>query len=106
MIFGSLVAGIVLGLIAGGKITNLASVRLRLVQALFLGLFLRYAVELAIENGNDIASALRLPLFLAGFVLLLAGLWANRELPGMAIAFVGILLNAVAITTNSGYMPV
>jgi MFS family permease len=106
VLIGSLVAGIVLGLIAGGKVTNLANVRLRLVQALFLGLFLRYAVQFAIESGNDVASGLRLPLFLAGFVLLLIGLWANRELPGISIAFVGILLNAVAITTNAGYMPV
>jgi hypothetical protein len=106
VIVGSLVAGIVLALVAGGSITNLAAVRLRLVQVLFLGLFLRYAVQYAIENGNDVASGLRLPLFLAGFALLLIGLWANRNLPGMAIAFVGILLNAVAITTNGGYMPV
>src|SRR5689334_18079856 len=106
MLVGSLIAGIVLGLIAGGKLTNLASVQLRLVQALFLGLFLRYAVQFAIESGNDVASGLRLPLFLAGFAFLLAGLWANRNLPGMAIAFVGILLNAVAITTHGGYMPV
>jgi len=106
VLIGSLVAGIVLGLVAGGKITNLANVRLRFVQVLFLGLFLRYAVQFAIEGGNDVASGLRLPLFLAGFVLLLIGLWANRDLPGMAIAFVGILLNAVAITTNAGYMPV
>ncbi|HLX34678.1 MAG TPA: MFS transporter [Candidatus Limnocylindrales bacterium] len=106
MLIGSLVAGIVLGLIAGGRIENLASARLRLVQALFFGLFLRYAVEFAIESGNDIASGLRLPLFTIGFLFLLAGLWANRELPGIPLAFVGIVLNAVAVTTNAGYMPV
>src|SRR5439155_19082404 len=72
----------------------------------FLGLFLRYAVQFAIENGNDVASGLRLPLFAIGFLFLLAGLWANREQPGFALAFVGILLNAVAVTTNGGYMPV
>src|SRR5207247_554691 len=49
---------------------------------------------------------LRLPLFALGFLFLLAGLWANREQPGIPLAFVGILLNAVAVTTNSGYMPV
>ena len=106
MLIGSLVFGIVLGLIAGGRIENLASVKLRLVQALFLGLFLRYAVQFAIENGNDIASGLRLPLFAFAFLFLLLGLWANREQPGIALAFVGILLNAVAVTTNGGYMPV
>ena len=106
MLILSLVLGLVLGLFAGGKIDNLAFVRLRLVQLLFLGLILRYATQFAIENGNDIADATRLPLFATGFLLLLIGLWANREHPGIALAFVGILLNAVAIVTNGGYMPV
>ena len=106
MLIGSLVLGIVLGLIVGGKLENLAAVKLRLVQALFFGLFLRYAVQYAIENGNDVASGLRLPLFALAFLFLLAGLWANREQPGIVLAFVGILLNAIAVTTNGGYMPV
>jgi MFS family permease len=106
LLIGSLVLGLVLGLVAGGKLENLAAVKLRLVQALFFGLFLRYAVQFAIENGNDVASGLRLPLFAVAFLFLLAGLWANREQPGIVLAFVGILLNAVAVTTNAGYMPV
>src|SRR5512143_1034317 len=106
MLIGSLAVGLVLGLVAGGRLENLASVRLRLIQLVFLGLVLRYATQFAIEGGNDIADALRLPLFSGGFLLLLAGLWANREQPGLALAFVGILLNATAIVTNGGYMPV
>src|SRR5919107_5260578 len=106
MLIGSLVAGLVLGFLAGGRIDNLASVRLRLVQALFLGLILRYATQFAIENGNAVADGLRLPLFTFGFLSPLAGLWVNREHPGLPLAFVGILLNAVAIVTNGGFMPV
>lgn len=106
MLILSLVLGLVLGLIAGGHITNLASVRLRLVQLLFLGLVLRYATQFAIESGNGVADGLRLPLFAGGFALLLLGLWVNREQPGFALAFVGIVLNAAAIVSNGGYMPV
>jgi len=106
VLIGALVAGIVLGLLAGGRLDNLASVRLRLVQALFLGLLLRYATQYLIETGSDPAQALRLPLFAAGFLLLLGGLWVNREQPGLPLAFVGILLNAVALVVNGGYMPV
>ena len=106
MLIVSLFVGLVLGMVAGGRIENLASVRLRLVQLLFLGLVLRYATQFAIEGGNDMADALRLPLFAGGFLLLLIGLWVNREQPGLALAFVGILLNAVAIVTNGGFMPV
>ncbi|HXI44877.1 MAG TPA: MFS transporter, partial [Candidatus Acidoferrales bacterium] len=106
MLIGALVAGLVLGLLAGGHIFNLATVRLRLVQALFLGLFMRYAVQYAIESGNAPADALRLPLFTFGFLLLLAGLWVNRDHPGIPLAFVGILLNAIAMMVNGGFMPV
>src|SRR5512140_586408 len=106
MLIGALVAGLVLGLLAGGRFDNLASVRLRLVLALFLGLILRYAVQLAIESGNDPAQAFRLPLFTVGFALLLWALWANRSHPGIPLAFVGILLNATAMVINGGYMPV
>jgi MFS family permease len=106
VLIGSLIFGLVAGLLAGGRLDNLAGVRLRLVQVLFLGLILRYATELAIDSGNQPVDALRLPLFAAGFGLLLIGLWVNREQPGLPLAFVGILLNGVAIVSNAGYMPV
>src|SRR6185503_16238992 len=106
MLILSLVVGLGLGLLAGGHITNLASVRLRLVQLIFLGLALRYMTQFSIEAGNDIANTYRLPLFAAAFLLLLVGLWVNREHPGLPLAFVGILLNATAIVSNGGFMPV
>ena len=42
----------------------------------------------------------------ASFALLLVALWANRGYPGMSLAFVGILANAVVIVVNGGYMPI
>src|SRR5215212_2078567 len=106
MLLISLVIGMALGVAAGGNILNLASVRMRLLQLLFLGLVVRYATQYLIENGVTLANDLRLPLFALGFLLLLIGLWVNREQPGLPLAFVGILLNAVVIVLNSGYMPV
>src|SRR5690349_17409249 len=102
----SLVVGLALGLLAGGSLTNLASVRLRLVYLLFLGLVLRYATQFAIESGSTSIDAYRLPLFAIGFVVLLVGVWVNRDQAGFALAFVGVLLNAGAVITNGGYMPV
>src|SRR5688572_20908454 len=102
----SLILAIVLGLAARGNIWNLGNVRLRFVWLLFGGLVLRYATQFGIEAGFAPADANRLFLFSFGFLLLLVGLWTNREHPGLAPAFVGILLNAVAIITNGGYMPV
>ena len=106
MLILSLLAGLGGGLLAGGRIMNLADVRLRWVWLLFAGLAVRYATQWAIESGVPYIDLIRLPLFLGGFGLLLAGLWANREQPGLPLTFVGILLNAGAIVTNAGYMPV
>jgi DHA3 family macrolide efflux protein-like MFS transporter len=106
MLLISLVIGLALGVAAGGNILNLASVRMRLLQLLFLGLVVRYATQYAIEIGIAEADTYRLFLFGGGFLLLLIGLWVNREQPGLPLAFVGILLNAVVIVVNGGYMPV
>jgi MFS family permease len=98
--------GLVLGLLGGGRIEYLLSIRLRLVQLVFLGFIIRIATQIAIDNGNAPADALRLPLFTVSFLLILAGLWANREQPGLSLAFVGVFLNTVVITVNGGWMPV
>jgi MFS transporter, DHA3 family, macrolide efflux protein len=102
----ALVVGIGGGLLAGGRITNIADVRLRWVWLLFLGLVIRYGTQWAIDNGVPYMDLVRLPLFISGFFVLLLGLWMNREQPGFPLAFVGILLNAGAIIINGGAMPV
>jgi DHA3 family macrolide efflux protein-like MFS transporter len=106
MLIGAIVLGLVLGLLAGGNIWNLAAVRLRWIGVLLLAVVVRFGTEAAIANGVALAEQLRLPLFGGAYALLLAGLWANRTHPGMSLAFVGILANLVAITLNGGRMPI
>src|SRR5262245_20348785 len=98
--------GLILGLAAGGSLTNLASIRLRWIWALSLAVILRFLTEAALSAGIDAVEARRVPLFAAAFGILLAGLWANRSFPGLSMAFVGILTNAVVILVNGGYMPI
>ena len=98
--------GLILGLAAGGSLANLASVRLRWIWALSLAVIVRFLTEAALTAGVDIVETLRVPLLAAAFGILLAGLWANRSFPGLSIAFVGILSNAVVILVNGGYMPI
>jgi DHA3 family macrolide efflux protein-like MFS transporter len=106
VLIAGIVFGLVLGLVAGGSITNLAAVRLRWIGILFVAVIVRFGTEAAIGAGVDIVQALRLPLFGLSFGLLLAGLWVNRSNPGMSLAFVGILLNTIAVLANAGYMPI
>ncbi|MES2211146.1 MAG: MFS transporter [Chloroflexota bacterium] len=106
MLIGGIALGLILGFLAGGRVDNLLSIRIRLVQLTFLGLFLRVATQVAIEQGNAPVEALRAPLFLAAFMAILVGLWANRDQPGLSLAFVGVLLNTIAVAVNGGHMPV
>jgi MFS family permease len=106
VLIGGIALGLILGLLGGGRIEHLISIRLRLVQLVFLGFVIRIATQIAIESHNAPADALRLPLFAASFLLILVGVWANREQPGLSLAFVGVLLNTIVITVNGGWMPV
>jgi MFS family permease len=106
VLVGGILLGLFLGLLAGGSIVNLAAVRLRWVALLMVAVILRFGTELLLIRGNDLVETLRLPLFVISFGLLLAALWVNRSLPGMRLAFVGILSNTIAIAANAGHMPI
>ena len=106
MLIGGIAFGLILGLLAGGSITNLASVRLRLVGLLMFAVILRFGTEYGLIQGSGIVEMFRLPLFALSFVILLVTLWANRGQPGMRLAFVGILSNTIAIAANAGHMPI
>ena len=107
MLIGGIVLGLVLGLLAGGNLVNLATIRLRRLE-----LLARRAS--CSGSGRSSCSTRASPpsrrcgcrCSPAAFGLLLVALWANRGYPGMSLAFVGILSNAVVIVVNGGYMPI
>ena len=106
MLIGGIVAGLVMGLVAGGSLANLANVRLRWVVVLLAGVILRFITEWLLIRHVDSAETFRLPLFLFAFVLILASLWVNRAQPGLRLAFVGVLSNTIAVALNAGHMPI
>jgi DHA3 family macrolide efflux protein-like MFS transporter len=106
MLIGGVAVGLLLGLLAGGRLDNLAGIRLRYLPLLFLGVIVRFGTELGLSYGIPAVETLRLPLLGLAYGLLLFTLWQNRGYPGLALAFVGIAMNAIAIVANAGYMPV
>ena len=106
MLLGGIALGLIAGLLAGGRLSNLLEVRLRWMAIIFLAVFVRYATEAALSRELPLAETLRVPLLIASYGILLLGTWSNRRLPGMSIAFVGILSNAIVIAINGGHMPV
>ena len=106
MIVIGLVGGFVAGLLVGGRLTRLIDVRLRWVGLIVLALAIRVGTQLAVANGVEAADTLRLPLYASSFGLLIAGLWMNRNHPGLLAVAVGAASNGLAIVLNGGWMPV
>lgn len=98
-------AGVLAGLLLGGRLGHLATLPLRYVWLLVLTaaaqIFLVYAPPVPPAQGIDLLR-LCLPLATAAtgvFVLL------NRRLPGMWLVLVGVASNLAVITANGGLMP-
>jgi len=106
VLFLGVVLGLIVGLLAGGSLENLVAVRLRWIGLLFVAAGIRFGTEFGLVQHVGLAETFRFPLFVLAYGLLLVALYRNRSQPGVAMAFVGILSNAIAIVANGGYMPI
>jgi MFS family permease len=106
MLIGGILLGLLLGLIAGGRIQNLAEIRLRWTWLLVVAVVVRFGTEAALGAHVGIVETLRLPLLTGAFVALLIALWVNRSYPGLSLAFLGVLTNTLVIVANNGFMPI
>ena len=106
-----LIVGIVVGLVLGLDPRRLAGEPRRRSPPLDLGscslaVIVRFGTEAALDAGvaSSRRCASRCSPPRSGSCW--SALWANRSFPGLSIAFVGILSNAIAILVNGGYMPI
>lgn len=106
MLLIAVILGIAGGLLAGGRLSHLLSVRLRYGALILLALLLRIGTQWLLEQGVDVVDQIRMPLFAFSFGLLAAALWLNRSQPGLLLAMAGVAANGIAIVVNGGYMPV
>ncbi len=106
MLIAGIALGLVLGLAAGGKLTNLAYVQMQRVWLIVAAVLLRFGTEILLNQGVPLVEFLRLPLLGGAFILLLFALWPNRQYPGISLAFIGVFANAAVIIANGGSMPI
>lgn len=92
---------ILVGWIRGGKLTNLTEIRVRLWGLLPTGFLLLAASAFLSTDQHQLAVAL----ILVSYLPLLLFVWLNREMTGIWIAGMGILMNFTVIVLNAG-MPV
>jgi hypothetical protein len=95
-----------IALLRGGDLRRLGDVPIKsgwLVLAAFaLQAYLVYVPAGKSEGPRDLTAWLHI----ATYLLLLAGVWLNRRLPGMVWILAGLLLNLVVIAANGGFMPI
>ncbi|MFQ5968460.1 MAG: DUF5317 domain-containing protein [Acidimicrobiia bacterium] len=99
-----LFVSVTVALLRGGRLINLADIRLRAWWLLILGFGLQVASNFLPEDASW-ASSVGVGLVLASFVPLLILVFLNRDKPGMWLAAIGILMNFTVIALNGG-MPV
>lgn len=96
----ALLAGVVFGFVAGGRLANVARRSLELIWLLVVSVGLQVAAETL-----DISDRAGLAMVLVSYVGLAAFAIANTRLVGMPVVLVGLLCNLAVITFNGG-MPV
>lgn len=96
-----LVISIVVGFIRGGKLRNLTEIRVTMWWLLPLGFIVLAASSLVHFGNHEVAVAM----ILGSYLPLLLFVWLNRDLTGIWIAGMGILMNFTVISLNGG-MPV
>ncbi len=104
-------AGLLLGLLAGGRVSGIAQIRFRWGWLIFLGfaaqvvLFSPPVTEgiggLTSTTGSWVGPLI----YVASTALVLVALLRNVAQPGLPIVALGAVSNFVAIAANGGYMP-
>ena len=97
------VAGLLVGLLAGGRIEHLGDVRFRLAPLALLALAIQIVLFSPLANGVPESAARAtyvVSTALVGVVVL-----ANWRLAGLPLIAVGAALNLAAILANGGAMP-
>jgi hypothetical protein len=99
----SVVIGLALGLILGGRPAGLATIQFRFAWLIALG----FAIQMLLfstpltERVGDLGA----PLYVLSTGLVFVGLLANARIRGLQIVAIGAACNLIAIVANGGYMP-
>lgn len=107
MLLASIVLAILIGFTSGGKLTPLLEVRVKKIGLLILGALLQAVVYWSVKSNLDFGFNGIIPVLHSFSYLLILGFTVvNRTFPGMSVVSIGITLNALVISLNSGLMPV
>ncbi|CAN5789907.1 DUF5317 domain-containing protein [soil metagenome] len=96
-------AGLIAGLVSGGRLSALADARFRLWPVALAGL--AFQVLLFSSPLTASVGSLGPTLYVVSMLAVVMALVVNLRLPGFALIVLGAALNLVAIVANGGQMP-
>ncbi len=107
MILIALCLALIIGLAAvGGRVGNLAHVEVKWAWLAPLAFLMQaYLIFFPAETAHGLLSARSL-LLTASHFLLFVVVWQNRDLDGVKLIGVGLLLNFLVMVLNGGFMPI
>jgi hypothetical protein len=95
--------GLVVGLLLGGHVGNLARLHIRWAWLAVAGFVVQLAIY-SMQIGDMVGDATPVVYVLSN-VAVLAAVLRNLALPGMAVIAAGAVCNLAAIIANGGFMP-
>lgn len=99
----AVVIGVLLGVLSGGRLAALGTVRIRLWQVALAGLLFQVALFSSPLAGA--VGALGPSLYVLSTTVVLMALVINLRHPGFAVIVLGAFLNLAVIVLNGGQMP-
>jgi hypothetical protein len=99
----SILIGIPLGLLLGGRLAALGELQFRWAPAMLVGLLIQ--VALFTTPLTDVVGAAGPPIYVGSTALVLIAMLLNYRITGIPIVAVGAISNLAAIVANGGYMP-
>src|SRR4029453_13099954 len=95
--------GLVIGLLAGGRVSGIADIQFRWWPLVVVGFL--FQVVLFNDAVASRIGSLGPPLYVASTALVVVAVLRNLDVPGMPLVLLGAACNLVAILANGGYMP-
>lgn len=99
------IAGIVLGLLSGGRLGALAELRIRHVELVYAAILLQIGAFPSGVLPWSTPDAIARGLWLISFALLIGFAVVNRAVRGVALVLTGLASNLAAVVANGGLMP-
>lgn len=95
--------GVVVGLVAGGRLGALGDLRIRWAPLIVLGLLTQ--IVLFSDAVAERIGSLGPPIYVGSTLLAVAAVLRNVTIPGFPLVVVGAASNMAAIVANGGFMP-